>query len=794
MNKLLLIAFLFFSKFLLAQTTTNPVVVNRYYPAIQKVYLLTDKVIYTPNEPLWFSAYVLHNNSTINDSTDIITVALHNPVSNDMVVLRKFLMHKNFATGSILIPDSLVAGTYNLVAYTNVLNPDHVPVGIGFKPLSIYDRNGKKTFTSLLNIIDSLSTGTNITVEHKMISSNYQVNFKDAIAWYQLNYGKKRKIKLTNYGSGIINIKLNDNNKNPGFITTTTICNDDTVKNQIKLTTVNHSNSAFTANFYPEGNLWTNGQASRVFWEVTQKNKVASTKAFLLENGKIINTIFASPNQASWFTVNPKPNHQYAVRIPESEDTVYQLPITQTSALRIRFPKLVVNDSLHFEFFSKEKRTVQMIIVDINDAAVYSTLSLIGERKVKALLKGLPRGLCKIFIVDETGATLAKSYFFARYNEGNKTNLETDKSVYKTRDSVTIKIKVTNALNEPQNAVATISCALISRVDFSMVKNIESDFALSQVLYNEQSFLKRNNILDSTLLLEHILRMKIPPEDGSIYLNETDNPKIVKPSVYVALTYFDKVEEKAIDVVLIKDGAFSFLRTDEGGTFNLSTNELLVNEGRKIFLKGMGKKNAGYKFKTDDSLIAASKNIIVPTYQPLKRTADPDMEALLKTDVNEKFSQVLETVIVKSKKDYGGSGRANACGDYVCQYNILNCPNHIIPFKEPIKGERYGSAGSGQIIYQGCDEENSLYLPSFTPVYLSRKFLGMDSTLLKQDFPEYLSTLYWQPFTTINKEGDNEVHFNTSDQEGVYLLTVQGFADNGYPFYAEKIIHVKKDN
>lgn len=135
-------------------------------------------------------------------------------------------------------------------------------------------------------------------------------------------------------------------------------------------------------------------------------------------------------------------------------------------------------------------------------------------------------------------------------------------------------------------------------------------------------------------------------------------------------------------------------------------------------------------------------------------------------------------------------GNANPCGDYVCQYNILNCPNHTIPYKWPVKGQRYRTFG-GELIYQGCDYENNMYLPPASLVYLPRTFLGMDSTLLKQEFPEYLSTLWWQPFKKLSKDADNQIRFHTSDQKGVYLITVQGFAENGQPFYGEKTIRVE---
>ncbi len=45
-----------------------------------------------------------------------------------------------------------------------------------------------------------------------------------------------------------------------------------------------------------------------------------------------------------------------------------------------------------------------------------------------------------------------------------------------------------------------------------------------------------------------------------------------------------------MDLVLFRESNFSFLKTNEEGILQLSNDVLLVNDGRKLFVKGMGKK------------------------------------------------------------------------------------------------------------------------------------------------------------------------------------------------------------
>lgn len=64
---------------------------------LQKIYLTTDKVIYTPNEQLWFAAYLFENQLKIRDTSDVLTLGLYDPLSDNMVALKNF----PFITGSL---------------------------------------------------------------------------------------------------------------------------------------------------------------------------------------------------------------------------------------------------------------------------------------------------------------------------------------------------------------------------------------------------------------------------------------------------------------------------------------------------------------------------------------------------------------------------------------------------------------------------------------------------------------------------------------------------------------------
>ncbi|MCH5686472.1 hypothetical protein LWM68_20745 [Niabella sp. W65] len=92
--------------------------------------------------------------------------------------------------------------------------------------------------------------------------------------------------------------------------------------------------------------------------------------------------------------------------------------------LRFEMPDIVVNDSLTIELWSKEKKAIQLVIVDVSGLPWVHKLDMGPYKKLTVLLNEFARGLCKVFITDEQNKILAKSYFFAHYSNKNQLYLK----------------------------------------------------------------------------------------------------------------------------------------------------------------------------------------------------------------------------------------------------------------------------------------------------------------------------------------------------------------------------------
>ncbi|WP_295797430.1 hypothetical protein [Mucilaginibacter sp.] len=85
---------------------------------IAKLFVHYDKTVYLPNETIWFTAYLL-NNDTLTNKADILSVALVKNSDRTIAIQKKFVITGAGSSGSILIPDTILAGDYSIIAYTN---------------------------------------------------------------------------------------------------------------------------------------------------------------------------------------------------------------------------------------------------------------------------------------------------------------------------------------------------------------------------------------------------------------------------------------------------------------------------------------------------------------------------------------------------------------------------------------------------------------------------------------------------------------------------------------------------
>lgn len=83
-----------------------------------KLFVHYDKNVYLPNEAIWFTAYRPADEG-LPGGPDVFALALVKNSDRGIVAHKKFVVTGIASSGTMLVPDSVTAGDYTLIAYTN---------------------------------------------------------------------------------------------------------------------------------------------------------------------------------------------------------------------------------------------------------------------------------------------------------------------------------------------------------------------------------------------------------------------------------------------------------------------------------------------------------------------------------------------------------------------------------------------------------------------------------------------------------------------------------------------------
>ncbi|RZK23843.1 MAG: hypothetical protein EOO43_08010 [Flavobacterium sp.] len=152
----------------------------------------------------------------------------------------------------------------------------------------------------------------------------------------------------------------------------------------------------------------------------------------------------------------------------------------------------------------------------------------------------------------------------------------------------------------------------------------------------------------------------------------------------------------------------------------------------------------------------------------------------------------LNEVTIKKTKDnsinFEPSLGRNRCGDYVCQYGILNCENHSTGTM-PVKGKAYRS-NDRVVIYQGClDAEVKSNFLVLNGISMPKEFYSSDIKNINE--PINFATIYWNYQMLLDGKSETPLNFASGDLTGDFKIIIQGVTEKGV-VYGEKSINIKR--
>ena len=750
-----------------------------------------DKNVYTNNEIVYFSAYLLNGANSPQNKHKIISLCLIRDLDTAIIVQDKFLIKDGLSSGSINLPDSILTGNYHFVAYTDLLL-NNLPSAIYQQPITIktnIDPAFKASLKILENVVDVkknhevLLSAT--TKDNRFLQKPLQINYR---------YGTKTlKTKTDASGQLLIKLPVQNDLSDPNLYIK--LNNDkDTSYLTLPLPTVKNKASV---KFYPEGGNLVLGLPSVIGWEVKDQHKQpVALRAFLYENNLPIDTIETTSYGIGKFKLTPKNSALYSLKLIHSglADSIYQLPSAIAKGVVVNIQNAVTQDTLSVIIKNNTSKKLLFLIHNFREVYLNLPLEMNFNRSIlKIPLTAIPKGLMSLTILDSLKRPLAERMFFAHHNSAENIRVETDKKSYQQREKVTLNLK----LNLDTIGLVSIACIQDNRLQTKNNNDIESYTYLTSQL-NTLPIILKDTPYKNVNYLEQILLVKGWRKYTWQDLQKaTSLDTIVKKDSLQILGWITKSKKplsKPITLASLSSNNLGLIETSASGHFNFNTEELILEQGSKSFLFISDKNKFDYTLHFNDEFLKMSQKIAKTTVfeNPiLPSTIVNNADLVLKS--NEKAIRLKE-VVIKSKKDnsigYLGAQGSNACGDYVCLYNILNCPNHRTDFNntEPIVGRSYYTNGY-QKVYQECRlglglDENYL---QFNGIHFQKEFYINDYKDPQE--PAFFSTIYWNYNTVINNKKETKIEFYSSDITGKFRVVVQGITEKDV-IYGEHFFEV----
>lgn len=750
------------------------------------LYVHFDKTVYTNNEDIWFTVYLLNCPSPEKHTT--LSVALINDVDRKIAMEELFLINDGLSFGHLTLPDTIAPGNYHLLVYSNVLDKAGKPADVFSQPLTVKTTRSSG-FSASVKLVDTIrDSHGNLTAIVRVDSKN--INIKPS-ADIEYSFGKKtNKAKTNPFGEYAINIPAEAGN-----------LLRITVRKGTDLQFLNLHLPVFRGlpriRFFPEGGNMIANIDNIIGWEArSSTGEYLKMTGVLYQNNRAIDTIETNYYGIGKFKLSPQKNSSYSFKIVKSgsfagiKDTVYNLPQALPAGPVMHVVNVLAGDTLTLQLKSTNKQKVSLVLHNFKNIIAYKELKTepVGYQ-VKFVLTEAPKGLATITLLDSIGRPLAERLFFAHYRQQESISLQTDKSEYSTREKVNLKLHL-NSLEG--GGMVSIACVQENRV--------END--------------KQTDITTYTYLKHDLQELPADPL-GKNY----DNPEYIKDILLVkgwrrytwadmvntaardtingypsatfsgVITKTEKPLKKSTTLTLIGGRNIRSINTGGTGTFEIPENNLLTEPGKKVMLMVADKYPELFEIAYTNPYKKRNQNLadnISIDQAKLARETNTNSQTI---PGFEKAIALREVVIKDKTTDniYGIKWHADegTCDDYVCLYNFLNCSAHKKGYTGttiPIIGTTYSSERYGNIVYKGCilskKAAEPKYKISIAGINLPKEFYPIDSTMVTAPEPQYVSTIYWNYGVKLKPNEDVNLSFYTGDITGRFRIIVQGAGEN----------------
>lgn len=770
-----------------------------------------DKTVYTNNEEVWLTGYLLNADTNTQKEHRILSVSLINNDDNKVAAQANFIMDGGVSYGSIYLPDSTAAGNYHFVAYTNRLLNGR-PEVVFKQPVTLKNLN-EPAFTVSLSLVDNKQAGKITTL---LTAKAKELPLIEAPVIYKIGAAKKR-VTLATGKTGVTGehtLSIDKQQLTAANHTVTAEVGDGKQKESVRLNIPVGKRSAIVK-FYPEGGYLVVNKSSKVGWEARGANgEPLKISGILLKNNVPVDTIATDSYGLGVFRLAPQKNSSYQVKIMRAGvvDTVCTLPNALTQGLVLELADGLSPDNITLKLQSSKYHVVKILMHNYKE--VFSVTEKEATPKgvtVSLATVDIPRGLTAVTVLDSLDHPIAERLFFAHYNKRPNFSIETDNKEYGTRQKVKLNLKLGSS-----SGYVSVACVQDNRFSYKYPNNIESYYYLTNEL---QNIPMKDNLMGTEAADKEYLNKLLLIKGWSRYtwqemLNTkpADTLRQYQPIAYSGdVTYANKPLKKTMTLSAIADTLAQIVHTDNSGHFMMDEHSMVTPADKKMTLFIIGKaKTDPYAIHFNNPFEAMTKSLageldLQEAEAPL--TAESNDALVLRGEGKIRQLQEVKIKAVKDGQFYASLPKVtvendlskNECGDWKCVNDILNCPNHppdnnIRPLNKGDYVKTFVGGRLVSIVYRGCvlfkPKEYSSML-QVKGIYTNKEFYAPDYDTIKDNIPEYQSTIFWKHNVPVNSLGEVNLSFFTNDITGLFRVIAQGVTEEDV-VYDEKLFTVKK--
>lgn len=482
---------------------------------IEKLYLTFDKPYYSIGDTLWFKSFLLNDNFTSSQRTDKIYVELFNDslikVDNRVIALNNGLGYGDFA-----LSDKLTEGTYTMRAYSNW--QQNFGSDYFFQKTFYIGNAGEKTW--LLNSFQEINTtAANKTLDLKLRITNIKneaVGLKDVEVYLMDGNKRLAKADLQTKADGTLDTKipLGNNKLTADYNILIIDKKDKTIKSTLPITL--QKPDLIDLQFMPEGGHMVNDIYGKVAFKAIGYDGlgIAITGKIVNNTNDSIAELKTTHKGMGSFYLFPKKGESYtAIYNLNGKEQLIKLPLAKDEGTTLRIDQLTKADSISIYIKASESKRgdgYQLLGQSAGNNVLSAQLSLKnGFTNLKLPKNDFPDGIVHFTLFSPESIALNERQVFINHNQKIDLQINTNKTNYHTKDSVSLEITATKEDGTPLSgsfAIAVTDDGQVKQKEYN--ENISSYFLLQSDLkgnIEEPGYYFKDKAPSTLLALDNLL-------------------------------------------------------------------------------------------------------------------------------------------------------------------------------------------------------------------------------------------------------------------------------------------------